>query len=138
MNDIEYVHDVLDDDRTAKQAALFIGAVESALKSKYPRYKSLVTERAIRELDDLSCDLFMDDNSRVTRDIKRKLDPDERLFGTATLLLQYNKSCDVMKKALQFGLKDYNKKKIIDIWNQSKVPYGKIEMNVLDIIFGNK
>jgi len=90
-NNIEYIHEVIDDIRTRAKIIWGLNVIVDALVSKWPDKKSQIYKRAKFELESTGDKLFWDDVYRVGRDPERKLEHDDRLIG-AMMLVEQNLS----------------------------------------------
>ena len=84
----EYVHEVITSSPHDIVVSDFMKMIADAILIDYPMMENEIRKRMQSEFKAMADSLMLDDLYRVSRDIDRKLDPDERLIGLMQLLLK--------------------------------------------------
>ena len=84
----EYVHEVITSSPHDAVVSDFMKTIANAILIDYPMMENEIRKRMQFEFKAMADSLMLDDLYRVSRDVNRKLDPDERLIGLMQLLLK--------------------------------------------------
>jgi len=119
----EYIHEVVTSSPHDKIVMDFMKLVADAILEFYGGYENEIRKRMQFEFKAMADHLMMDDNMRVSRDVLRKIEPDDRLIG----LLYF------LRKTLGEDVRhNASYKQLVELTNDA---IKSIDLNIEDMLF---